>query len=109
MAEENKQDWRVYVIPDMRTWAFPSEYEKQSKIEYFNSFDEAKKRFDELRKEPYNSEHALGYDGKPLLGLLWEYSVELPPLIFFTSVREKMFSLMILHEAPFLWTTACYP
>ncbi len=65
MAEENKQDWRVYVIPDMRTWAFPSEYEKQSKIEYFNSFDEAKKRFDELRKEPYNSEHALGYDGKP--------------------------------------------
>lgn len=65
MADENKQDWRVYVIPDMRTWAFPGEYEKQSKIENYNSFAEAKKRFDELRKEPYNSEHALGHDGQP--------------------------------------------
>lgn len=63
MAEENKQDLRVYVIPDLRTWAFPGEYEKRSNIEYFNTFEEAKKRFDELRKEPYNSEKALGYDG----------------------------------------------
>ena len=64
MAEENKQDLRIYVIPDLRTWAFPGDYEKRSNIEYFNTFEEAKKRFDELRKEPYNSEKALGYDGR---------------------------------------------
>ena len=65
MAEENKQDWRVYVIPDLRTWSFPKEGVPQSKIEYYNSFEEAKKRFDELRKAPYNSEKALGNDGQP--------------------------------------------
>lgn len=65
MAEENKQDWRVYVIPDLRTWAFPKEGVPQSEIEYYNSFEEAKKRFDELRKAPYNSEKALGYYGQP--------------------------------------------
>lgn len=65
MAEENKQDWRVYVIPDLRTWSFPKEDVPQSKIEYYNSFEEAKKRFYELRKAPYNSEKALGNDGQP--------------------------------------------
>lgn len=65
MAEENKQDWRVYVIPDLRTWSFPKEGVPQSKIEYYNSFEEAKKRFDELRKAPYNSEKAHGNDGQP--------------------------------------------
>lgn len=65
MAEENKQDWRVYVIPDLRTWAFPKEGVPQSEIEYYNSFEEAKKRFDELRKAPYNSEKALGNYGQP--------------------------------------------
>lgn len=65
MAEETKQDWKVYIIPDLRTWAFPRDYEAQTKIEYFNSFEEAKKRFNELRKEPYNSKHALGNDKQP--------------------------------------------
>ena len=63
MAEENKQDLRVYVIPDLRTWAIPGKFEQRSKLEYFNTFEEAKRRFDELRNEPYNSEKALGYDG----------------------------------------------
>lgn len=109
MADENKQDWRVYVIPDMRTWAFPNEYETQSKIEYYNSFDEAKKRFDELRKEPYNSEHALGHDGQPSARLVM-------------GVQRGTAAFDILHvragenvlvddftRSPFLRTTACYP
>lgn len=65
MAEENKQDLRVYVIPDLRTWAIPGKFEQRSKCEYFNTFEEAKRRFDELRKEPYNSEKALYDDGTP--------------------------------------------
>lgn len=65
MAEENKQDLRVYVIPDLRTWAIPGKFEQRSKLEYFNTFEEAKRRFDELRNEPYNSEKALYDDGTP--------------------------------------------
>ena len=62
---EDKQDLRIYVIPDLRTWAFPGEYEQRSNIEYFNTFEDAKKRFNELRNLPYNSEKALNNDGTP--------------------------------------------
>lgn len=65
VIENNKQEWRVYIIPDMRTWSFPKEDEPQSKIEHYDSFEKANSRFDELRKEPYNSEKALGNDGQP--------------------------------------------
>lgn len=65
MAEENKQEWGFYIIPDLRTWAFPKEYEQQSKIEHFSTLDEAKKRFDELRHKPYIFEKAVGDDGQP--------------------------------------------
>lgn len=64
MAEENKQDWGFYIIPDLRTWAFPNEYEQQTQIEHFSTFEEAKARFDELRNKPYNFEKALGHDGQ---------------------------------------------
>ena len=46
MADENKNDWKIYIIPDLRTWAFPKEYEQQTKIEHYNTFEEAKRRFD---------------------------------------------------------------
>lgn len=62
---EDKQDLRIYVIPDLRTWAFPKEYEERSKIEYYSTFEDAKKRFNELRNLPYNSEKALNNDGTP--------------------------------------------
>lgn len=62
---EDKQDLRIYVIPDLRTWAFPKEYEERSKIEYYSTFEDAKKRFNELRNLPYNSEKALNYEGEP--------------------------------------------
>ena len=65
MADENKQDWQLYIIPDLRTWAFPKEYEQQTKIERFNTLDEAKRRFDELRHKPYIFEKAVGNDGQP--------------------------------------------
>ena len=62
---EDKQDLRIYVIPDLRTWAFPKEYEERSKIEYYSTFEDAKKRFNELRNLPYNFEKALNNDGTP--------------------------------------------
>lgn len=65
MAEESKKDWGYYIIPDLRTWAYPKEYEQQTKIERFGSFDEAKRRFDELRHKPYIFEKAVGSDGQP--------------------------------------------
>ncbi len=65
MADENKQDWGFYIIPDLRTWTFPKEYEQKTKIERFSTFDEAKKRYDELRHKPYIFEKAVGSDGQP--------------------------------------------
>ncbi len=65
MADENKNDWKIYIIPDLRTWAFPKEYEQQTKIEHYNTFEEAKRRFDELRHKPYIFENAVGSDGQP--------------------------------------------
>lgn len=65
MAEEGKKDWGYYIIPDLRTWAYPKEYEQQTKIERFGTFEEAKKRFDELRHKPYIFEKAVGSDGQP--------------------------------------------
>ena len=64
MAEQNKE-WRVYIIGDLRTWANPQEYEERSKLERFDNFEDAKKRFNELRNLPYNSEKALNYEGEP--------------------------------------------
>lgn len=64
MAEENKE-WRVYIIGDLRTWTNPQEYEERSKLERFDNFEDAKKRFNELRNLPYNSEKALNYEGEP--------------------------------------------
>lgn len=62
MAEDN---YAYYIIPDLRTWAFPKEYEQQTKIEYYSLFEDVKKRFDELRTAPYNTERALSDDGQP--------------------------------------------
>ena len=64
MAEENKE-WRVYIIGDLRTWTNPQEYEERSKLERFDNFEDAKKRFNELRNLPYNFEKALNNDGTP--------------------------------------------
>ena len=56
MAEENNKPWKVYIIPDLRTWAMPHEYDRPTPIEYYDTFAEAQKRFNELREKPYNAE-----------------------------------------------------
>lgn len=65
MAEENNKPWKVYIIPDLRTWAMPREYDRPTPIEYYDTFAEAHKRFNELREKPYNAEKALNWDKKP--------------------------------------------
>lgn len=61
MAEENNKPWKVYIIPDLRTWAMPREYDRPTPIEYYDTFAEAQKRFNELREKPYNAEKALNW------------------------------------------------
>lgn len=65
MADKNNEDWQLYIIPDLRTWAFPREYDKKSELEHYNTFDNAKERFEELLSEAYNSETVLDSNGQP--------------------------------------------
>ncbi len=56
--------WRFYVIADLKSWA--DNAENPSPLEWFDSFEAAKARFDELRGEPHNSEAVEpGLDGQP--------------------------------------------
>ena len=58
------REWGFYVIADLKTWA--TNAEQQSPIEHFDTFEEAKARFDELRGQPYNKEaEDLNADGRP--------------------------------------------
>lgn len=52
---EQKPEWKMYVIPDLYTWA-NNRMKPMTPIEYFDTFAEAKQRFDELRGQAYNSE-----------------------------------------------------
>lgn len=51
-----KKEWRMYVIPDMKSWSRSDPEHPKTPIEYYNTFAEAKSRFDELRDQDYNSE-----------------------------------------------------
>lgn len=63
-APEAGREWGFYVIADLKTWA--TNAEKQSPIEHFATFEEAKARFDELRSQPYNNEaEDLNTEGRP--------------------------------------------
>lgn len=53
---EQESKWRFYVIPDLKTWADNGKTAPKTPIEYFDTIDTAKARFDELRNQPYNSE-----------------------------------------------------
>jgi len=66
IEQELPQDagWGFYIIADLKTWA--DNASDRSSLEHFASFEEAKARFDELRREPYNSEVTdPGPDGQP--------------------------------------------
>ena len=53
--QPKKPEWRMYVIPDLYTWA-NNRIKPMTPIEYFDTFAEAKQRFDELRGQAYNYE-----------------------------------------------------
>lgn len=62
--QETVDGWGFYIIADLKTWA--DNAVERSESEHYASFEEAKARFDELRREPYNSEVTdPGPDGQP--------------------------------------------
>ena len=67
-APKAVQGWGYYIIPDLKTWA--TNAEQQTPIERFSTFEGAKARFDELRKQPYNEAEDLNTDGRPYAHLI---------------------------------------
>lgn len=63
-SQEPVSGWGFYIIPDLKTWA--DNAEDRSPMERFDSFEEARARFLELRPQDYNSEVLEpGPDGRP--------------------------------------------
>ena len=64
--DEVKPEWRMYVIPDLYSLTGNDPEIKPTPIEHFNTFAEAKQRFDELRGQSYNSEPVINPNtGRP--------------------------------------------
>lgn len=63
--EQEEKIWKPYIIADLKTWADSSSAAAPSTLEHFDTFEEAKARFDELRRQPYNSEETRNADGSP--------------------------------------------
>ena len=63
--EQEEKIWKPYIIADLKTWADSSSAAAPSTLEHFDTFEEAKARFDELRSQPYNSEETRNADGIP--------------------------------------------
>ena len=65
-ASKNPQDadrslpteWRFYIIPDLMTWQHGQSRQSPTALEHYDTITAAVTRFQELRKEPYNSEEA---------------------------------------------------
>ena len=55
----DKKNWRCYIIPDLMTWTGHNTEKARTPIEYFDTFEEAANRFQELRRQPYNAESAI--------------------------------------------------
>ena len=64
-GQKYKDIWKPYIIADLKTWADSSSAAAPSTLEHFDTFEEAKARFDELRSQPYNSEETRNADGSP--------------------------------------------
>ena len=60
-AERAQSRWRFYVIPDAMTWS--ANAGNQTPLERYDSFEEAKARFEELRVQPYNDGETPRRDG----------------------------------------------
>lgn len=63
--EQEEKIWKPYIIADLKTWADSSSAAAPSTLEHFDTFEEAKARFDKLRSQPYNSEETRNADGRP--------------------------------------------
>ena len=61
---ESASGWGIYVIADLKTWM--DNAAERSPLEHFSSFEAARARFEELRRQDYNSEAVEpGQDGQP--------------------------------------------
>ncbi|MBR3630283.1 MAG: hypothetical protein IKN55_07420, partial [Oscillospiraceae bacterium] len=61
-AVRMEDKYHFYIIADLKTWA--NNENPRSKLEKFDTLDDALSRFRELRSEPYNSETALNQDNQ---------------------------------------------
>ena len=60
MADEKDSKWQCYIIPDLATWTGAAGSKPYTPIEFYDSYEQAVVRFQELRLEPYNSEELPG-------------------------------------------------
>ena len=60
MADEKDNKWQCYIIPDLATWTGAAGSKPYTPIEFYDSYEQAAARFQELRSEPYNSEELPG-------------------------------------------------
>ena len=60
MADEKDSKWQCYIIPDLATWTGAAGSKPYTPIEFYDSYEQAATRFQELRSEPYNSEDLPG-------------------------------------------------
>ena len=58
MADEKATEskWQCYIIPDLATWTGAAGSKPHTPIEFYDTYEQAVARFQELRSEPYNSE-----------------------------------------------------
>lgn len=55
MADEKDSKWQCYIIPDLATWTGAAASD-HTPIEFYDTYEQAAARFQELRSESYNSE-----------------------------------------------------
>ena len=60
MADEKDGKWQFYIIPDLATWTGAAGSKPYTPIEFYDTYEQAVARFQELRTEPYNSEDLTG-------------------------------------------------
>lgn len=60
MADEKDGKWQFYIIPDLATWTGAAGSKPYTPIEFYDTYEQAAARFQELRAEPYNSEDLNG-------------------------------------------------
>ena len=73
MADEKDSKWQCYIIPDLATWTGAAGNKPHTPIEFFDTYEQAAARFQELRSEPYNSEEL------PVARLTFGVQRESPP------------------------------